>query len=54
METFKVTYNNKDSKVDSQTFLVRESGAHPNHYLISDGESHIGGGTLAKKYCTII
>lgn len=53
-EEFKIRYENKDSKANGEIFLVRESENHPHHYLISDGESHVGGGTLAKKYCVRI
>jgi len=52
MEKFFITYNNPDSESNGHRFLVREDQYYPNHYLIADGKSHVGGGTLAKKYCT--
>ena len=52
METFYVTYNNGgNSSANGQKFLVREDLDFPHHFLISDGESHVGGGKLLKKYC---
>ncbi len=48
---FKVKYMNPDSPDNGKVFYVREHKDYPNHYLISDGKSHVGGGTLLKKYC---
>lgn len=50
-QKFWITYKNPDSESNGKRFLVREVKSSPYHYLISDGESHVGGGTLAKKYC---
>jgi len=51
---FRVKYDNKE--IPAREFTVRESEDYPDHYLIADGfnpgVSHIGGGTLLKKYCT--
>jgi hypothetical protein len=54
MEKFWIVYENKDSSVNNEIFLVREDNNYPHHYLISDGKSHIGGGTLLKKYCKLL
>ena len=48
-----IKYKNEDSKANNQIFNVREDDNYPNHYLIDDGKSHVGGGTLLKKYCTL-
>ena len=51
MEKFWIKYVNKDSKASGTKFLVREIPGYPDHYFISDGGSHVGGGKLARKYC---
>ena len=51
MDIFYVKYDN-GSGSDAKTFLVRENEFYPQHYLITDGKTHVGGGTLSKKYCT--
>lgn len=50
-KTFHIQYVNENSKENGNIFLVREIKNEENHYFISDGKSHIGGGRLLKKYC---
>ena len=51
MERFKIKVVNEKSSVNGEEFLVREIENEEYHYFISDGESHVGGGRLLKKYC---
>ncbi len=48
---FQIEYQNKQSSLDGTRFPVREIEGFPDHYFISDGKSHIGGGKLLRKYC---
>ena len=54
MKVFKVKYCNSRSDSNNKEFMVYESEQYPDHYLMAAEGSHTGGGTLAKKYCTII
>jgi len=54
---FKIQYLNKDSQSNEKYFFVKEHSAFPDHYLIvseKPGEPQVGGGRLAKKYCSKI
>lgn len=51
---FWIKYINENSQVNGKFFLVREIESENNHYFISDGGSHIGGGRLLKKYCELV
>lgn len=54
MANFYIKYENPDSTENGKSFLVREDDNFPFHYLISDGKSHVGGGTLKKiRYYTL-
>lgn len=48
---FEIQYNNENSGINGQKFPVREIDGQPDHYFISDGKSHVGGGKLLRKYC---
>lgn len=50
-DIFYIEINNPESPANGMTFPVRESEDFPDHYFISDGKSHIGGGKLLRKYC---
>lgn len=54
METFYIRYKTSDSKNNNKVFIAREDKNYPYHYLRADGKTHTGGGTLLKKYCTVI
>ena len=50
-KSFEIEYQNDSSTANGQRFIVREDVNYPHHYLIADGKSHVGGGTLLKQYC---
>lgn len=54
VKTFKIKYVNENSSLNGETYIVRELEGAPNHYFISDGQSHIGGGKLLRKYCVMV
>lgn len=51
---FNIEISNPESPANGMTFPVREIEGFPDHYFISDGKSHIGGGKLLRKYCKLI
>ncbi len=52
MVKFKVKYENEESPSNGKVFTVTEYENEPHYYFIADGEPHVGGGKLRKKYCT--